>query len=58
VKSQGTDYDTVPVTVKKYGTKSFEITPSQPLGPGEYVFVRSASGMGSAQVDCFSVAAK
>lgn len=47
------DATTLPITVKKYGAKSFEVIPSQPLAPGEYFFTVSGS-----QADCFGVDAK
>ncbi|MDQ2840319.1 MAG: hypothetical protein M3Y72_04620 [Acidobacteriota bacterium] len=52
-KSKGADDTSIPISVKKYGSKSLEVTPSQPLAPGEYFF--SAMGM---EADCFSVGAK
>ncbi len=48
VKSQNKETN-IPVTVKKYGTNSFEVTPSQPLPPGEYAFVTSTA------LSCFGV---
>jgi hypothetical protein len=58
VKSKGADDTTIPLNVKKYGKKSFEIIPSQALPVGEYVFTPTATGMGASQVYCFSVVAK
>jgi hypothetical protein len=53
VKSQAADDTAIAVTVKKFGTKSYEVVPSQPLPPGEYFF--TVLGM---QADCFGVDTK
>ncbi|MGA8027419.1 MAG: hypothetical protein WB992_09750 [Bryobacteraceae bacterium] len=53
VHSKAADDISIAVTVKKYGTNSFEVVPSRPLAPGEYFF--TVMGL---QADCFGVDAK
>ena len=51
-KGKSAQDTSVPISVTKYGSKSMQIAPSQPLAPGEYCFV---SGM---DANCFGVDAK
>ena len=55
---QRADDSSLPFTVKRYGAKSFEIIPSQPLVVGEYFLSATGSGMAASQVYCFSVVSK
>lgn len=55
VKSEGAADTSLPLTFKKYGTISLEITPATPLPPGEYALGGPSLGM---SVFCFGVDAK
>jgi hypothetical protein len=52
VKGQAAADTSIALTFKKYGQSSLEITPTQPLPPGEYVL---AANGGAQAVSCFGV---
>ena len=54
-KEHDAKQDSIPLTFKRYGTGSLEITPAQPLAPGEYVIEVPNLGM---MGFCFGVDAK
>jgi hypothetical protein len=52
IKSESAADTSIAISFKPYGTSSLEVTPDQPLSPGEYLF--GGPGL-SGQVFCFGV---